>query len=138
MEILIILACSLLIFLSWQLYQAKRITHFKQWIDKELTPELTTKLTECLQKSRCATFQNNDVHIQASIYFWTQYRARVIQKALQLNIINKQTIIDMKYHRQCQHMLFIENEYLLPEEMLIPVDESINIEGVTEKVKETK
>lgn len=123
MEIIIILASSILIFLSWQLYQAKRIRHFKKWIDTNITSELIHQLTEQLSNNRSEQFPNNDIHIEASILFWTQYRARIIQKSIQLNITNKQAIINMGFHRQCQHILFIEQAFLLPEEMLIPIDD---------------
>lgn len=120
MEIVIVLAVAILVFFSWQLYQAKKVSKFKQWLRSSIQPKLSHELSQQLIHNRSDLFPNTPEHIEASIAFWTQYHSRIIQKSLQFNIINKQTIIDVGYYRQYQHLLFIEQQYLLPEEILIP------------------
>ncbi len=121
MEIIIVIALAILGFFSWQLYQAKKVKKFKLWLDNTITPELCHVLKKRLINHRSELFPNTGEHIQASCIFWAKYHSRVIQKALQLEIMTKQTIIDAGFHRQYQHILFIEQQYLLPEETLLPL-----------------
>ena len=127
MEIIIVIAIAILCFVSWQLYQAKKVSKFKQWLNDTIEPQLCLELTKRLTHQRSQLFPNTDEHIQASCIFWTQFHSRVIQKALQLDIVTKQSIIDAGFYRQCQHIMFVEQQYLLPEEVLIPLPS--NIEG---------
>lgn len=113
MEVLILIAITLLTFMLWQLYRAKKFNKFKELIDIEITPQLLHQIEDELVTNRSKLFPNEECHIQASIAFWTQSRARIIQAALEREIISEKWLKDTGNYRNCQHLFYIEKQYLL-------------------------
>lgn len=107
-----ILAVAIILWMAWLLVKAKRFTKFKQQIEEELKPKVVADITAELAETRSEVFPNNEVHQQATIYYWTQYKARILQAALQREIISQQWLKDTGNVRNSQHLFHIEQEYL--------------------------
>ena len=112
MQIIVILAIASLMWLIWQLIKAKRFTRFKQKIEDELKDKVITSIKEELNESRCTTFPNNECHQAATLYYWCQYKSRILQAALQREIITEQWLKDSGNLRNAQHLFHVEREYL--------------------------
>ncbi len=108
MQIIAILALTALVWLMWQLIKAKRFTRFKQKIEEELKNKVIASIIEELDDKRCDEFPNNDCHKQATIFYWTQYKSRILQAALQREIITEQWLKDSGNLRNAQHLFYIE------------------------------
>lgn len=108
MEVFALIAVAILSWLVWQLVKAKRFNRFKDKIEIELKPLVIEKIKEHLVLTRCELLPNNNVHQQATIDYWCQYKSRILQVALQLHVIDKQWLIDSKNIRNCQHLFHIE------------------------------
>lgn len=122
MEIIVVLAIGMILFLLWQLYRAKQFNRFKQRIESEITPQLIKHITTQLLASRCQLLPNTQAHIDASIIFWTCSKARVLQAALAQEIIDDNWLINTGNYRNCQHLFFIEKEFLLPADRIKPIE----------------
>ncbi|MDG1752024.1 MAG: hypothetical protein P8I03_10245 [Thalassotalea sp.] len=112
MEILVVIAAGLLVWMAWQLYRAKQFTQFKQLIETELKPQIVDYLTTELIKNRSELFPNSDCHIQASIDYWCRYKVRILQLALEKEIITKQWFIETGNTRNCQHLFHVEQQFM--------------------------
>ncbi len=112
MEIKAILASLSLLWLIWQLIKAKRFTRFKQQIDKELKEKVILNIKEELEETRCEQRPNNDYHQEATLFYWTQYKSRILHAALQREIIDQQWLTDNGNLRNAQHLFFIERQHL--------------------------
>ena len=112
MQIIALLALAALIWLIWQLIKAKRFTRFKQHIDDELKDKVIARIMEELSASRSITLPNNASHQQATIYYWCEYKSRILHAALQRDIITEQWLIESGNLQNAQHLFFIERMYL--------------------------
>ena len=112
MEIIIIIAFMALAWLIWQLTRAKRFTKFKMLIEQEIKPKVIAEILNELNKTRSDEFPNNEIHQQATILYWTQYKARILQAALQRGIIDKKWLEDTGNLRNSQHLFHIEQHRL--------------------------
>lgn len=122
MEIIVLLALLSLTWLIWQLIKAKKFTRFKKQIEQELKNKVVTSIKEELTASRCEQRPNNDCHIAATVFFWTQYKSRILHAALQREIIDQQWLINTGNLRNAQHLFFIERQYLPTQQL--PTQES--------------
>lgn len=112
MQIIVILALTSMAWLIWQLIKAKRYTRFKQKIEEELKEKVIANILEELRDNRSATLPNNDCHQEATIYYWCQYKSRLLHAALQREIITVQWLKDSGNLRNAQHLFFVESLYL--------------------------
>ena len=112
MEIIATLALLSLLWLIWQLIKAKRFTRFKRQIDSELKDKVIANIIEELAINRSEQFPNNDCHQAATLFYWTQYRSRILHAALAREIINQKWLIDSGNMRNAQHLFFIERQHL--------------------------
>jgi hypothetical protein len=119
MEIFAILALLILAWLSWQLVKAKRFNRFKQQIDNEFKNKVIASIIEELTHTRCEGLPNNDSHQAATIFYWTQYKSRILHAALSREIISQEWLISSGNLRNAQHLFFIEREYLPTKSSLI-------------------
>jgi Flp pilus assembly protein TadB len=119
MEIVAFLAFLILAWLSWQLVKAKRFTRFKQQIDNELKNKVIANIKQELTHTRCEGLPNNDSHQAATIFYWTQYKSRILHAALSREIISQEWLINSGNLRNAQHLFFIEGEYLPTKSSLI-------------------
>lgn len=107
-----IFSLAILLWMAWLLFKAKRFTKFKLQIEQELKPKVIADILANLEESRSDVYPNNEVHQQATIYYWTQYKARILQAALQREIISQQWLKDTGNLRNSQHLFHIEQQYL--------------------------
>jgi hypothetical protein len=112
MEIIATLALLSLTWLIWQLVKAKRFTRFKQQIEIELKEKVINRIKEELEETRCEQHPNNDCHQAATLFYWTQYKSRILHAALAHDIIDQQWLINTGNLRNAQHLFFIERQYL--------------------------
>ena len=115
MEVIAVIAFLSIIFLAWliwQLIKAKQFTRFKQLIETELKPKVVAHIIEELNETRSTTLPNNNVHQEASIYYWTQYKSRILKAALQREIIDEKWLKDTGNMRNSQHLFHVEQQYL--------------------------
>jgi len=112
MQIIAILALTVLAWLIWQLIKAKRFNRFKQKIEDELKDSVIASIVDELEESRSDTFPNNDCHKEASIFYWTQYKSRILHAALQRDIITEQWLKDSGNLRNAQHLFYVEKHFI--------------------------
>jgi len=112
MEVLVVLASLVLIWMAWQLYRAKQFNRFKKLIELEIKPKVINEIKEELLATRSELFPNNDSHVDASIYYWCQYKSRILQKALASDVITEQWLRDTGNYRNCQHLFHIERQFM--------------------------
>ncbi|MEW6990849.1 hypothetical protein AADZ91_09190 [Colwelliaceae bacterium 6441] len=112
MEVLVIIAGIILLWMAWQLYRAKQFTQFKRLIEVEIKPQIIALLESDLRENRSELFPNTDCHIQASITYWCQYKSRILQLALEKEIITTQWLQETGNMRNCQHLFHIERQYM--------------------------
>jgi len=108
MEFITLLALLLLIWMIWQLVKAKKFTQFKTYIEKELKPKVIENIKNELEENRNEQSPNNDCHIQATLFYWGQYKSRILQAALQQGVIDEKWLKDTGNYRNCQHLFHIE------------------------------
>jgi len=111
-DIFMVFAIAAILWMAWLLVKAKRFTKFKQQIEKEIKPKVIADILAELEESRSEVFPNNEVHQQATVYYWSQYKARILQAALQREIISQQWLKDTGNLRNSQHLFHIEQQYL--------------------------
>ena len=112
MEIIAALALLVLVWLFWQLVKAKRFTRFKQQITSELKAKVITDIKRELAETRCDELPNNNCHEEATLFYWTQYKSRILHAALEREIIDQQWLIESGNMRNAQHLFFIERQHL--------------------------
>ena len=104
----------------WQLLRAKKLTAFKQYIQQELKTQVINHLKAQLTEQRCELLPNKACHIEASIYFWTLANVRILQYALENELLSKQWLTERGHKRHCQHLFHVEAEYALPDNRIKP------------------
>ncbi|MGJ8692837.1 MAG: hypothetical protein ACSHW0_10175 [Thalassotalea sp.] len=109
----VVFSLLIILFFSWQLYRAKKFTKFKLFIDLEIKPQLVKQITAEFDELRSEVFPNSEIHIEASIAYWTVSRARILQAALEKEVISKDWLEETGNYRHCQHLFYIEKQYLL-------------------------
>ena len=112
MHIIAILALASLVWLIWQLIKAKRFTRFKQKIEDELKARVVASIVEELCDNRSEVYPNNDCHKEATIFYWTQYKSRILYAALQREIITEQWLKDSGNLNNAQHLFYVEKAHL--------------------------
>ncbi|MFT5755453.1 MAG: hypothetical protein ACI9LM_000162 [Alteromonadaceae bacterium] len=112
MEVIVLIAGSAFVWLCWQLVQAKKFTKFKLRIEQELKPQVIGKIIEDLNEQRSDLFPNNDCHKDATIFYWTQYKSRILKAALQQEIIDEAWLKDTGNWRNSQHLFHIEQHLM--------------------------
>ncbi|GLX79507.1 hypothetical protein tinsulaeT_28470 [Thalassotalea insulae] len=108
MEIFAVIAVIIITWMAWQLYRAKQFTHFKQQIQSEIKPKVIAAIRAQLEETRSELTPNNDCHVQATINYWCQHPARIMQYALNHEIVTKDSLIEAGNYRHCQHLFHIE------------------------------
>ena len=111
MEIFAFLAVAILLWMAWQLVQAKRFNKFRKQIIEELKPKVVASIIVELEETRSELSPNNESHQQATIYFWTEYKVRILQAALQREIIDEKWLKDTGNLRNSQHLFHIERQH---------------------------
>jgi len=111
MQIISVLALTALAWLIWQLIKAKRFNRFKQKIEEELKDKVIESIIEELELSRNEIFPNNESHKKATIFYWTQYKSRILHAALQREIITEQWLKDSGNLRNAQHLFYVEKHF---------------------------
>ena len=111
-NIVFFFAIAVILWMAWLLVKAKRFTKFKQRIEEELKPKVIANILAELEENRSEVFPNNEAHQHATIYYWSQYKARILQAALQREIISTQWLKDTGNLRNSQHLFHVEQEHL--------------------------
>ena len=111
MQIIAVLALAVLAWLIWQLIKAKRFNRFKQQIEDELKEKVVANIIEELEQTRSDIYPNNDCHIQATTFYWTQYKSRILHAALQREIVTEQWLKDSGNLRNAQHLFYVESKF---------------------------
>ena len=114
MVVIIIFAVIILLWLIWQLIKAKRFTRFKQLLKQEIKPKVIADIQIELADSRSELLPNNESHIEATLFFWSQYHVRILQAALMRDIINEDWLKKTGNWKNSQHLFFIERDKLGP------------------------
>jgi len=112
LEFIALPALALLIWLAWQLYRAKRFTKFKHLLNSEIQAKVIIAITNDLIEHRSEQFPNNQAHIDATIFYWSQYPIRILQAALKYEIIDKQWLQNTNNVRNSQHLMHLQRQYL--------------------------
>ncbi|MBL4909217.1 MAG: hypothetical protein JKX78_04200 [Alteromonadaceae bacterium] len=112
MEFIVLPALALLIWLAWQLYRAKQFNKFKALLNSEVKAKVIAVIKEDLTNQRSEQFPNTQAHIDATIYYWTQYPIRILQAAIYYEIIDKQWLQTTNNVRNSQHLMHLERQYL--------------------------
>lgn len=110
--LIVFLSISFLLWLLWQLIKAKQFTRFKQHIENELKPQVVAHIIEELNETRSELFPNNNIHQEASIYYFTQYKSRILKAALEREIIDEKWLKDTGNMRNSQHLFHVEQRFL--------------------------
>lgn len=112
LEFLIIAALLVLAFIAWQLWRAKQFTQFKQYLEQEIKPLVFIHVHDTLVEARCETFPNTQAHIDATKYYWAQYKVRILQYALEHEILDIEALKAQGKYRFCQHLFHVEQDKL--------------------------
>ncbi|WDE08365.1 hypothetical protein SG34_022925 [Thalassomonas viridans] len=112
MLLLVIFAFGAFAWLVWQLLRAKKFTRFKQTLEQEIKPKVVAHIINELNETRSELFPNNQAHQEATIYFWCQYKSRILQAALDREIIDKEWLTATGNLRNCQHLFHVERHLL--------------------------
>jgi hypothetical protein len=112
MQIIVVLALASMVWLIWELIKAKRFTRFKQKIEDELKDKVIASILEELAENRSDILPNNDCHQAATIYYWCQYKSRILHAALKREIITEQWLRDSGNLRNAQHLFYVESKHL--------------------------
>jgi hypothetical protein len=108
-EIIAVLAFSALAWLLWQLKKAKQFNQFKSFIEEELKPKVIASIIEELEETRSDIYPNNEVHEAATIFYWCQYKSRLLKAALQRDIITQEWLKESGNLRNAQHLFHVES-----------------------------
>ena len=79
--------------------------------DMSVSIGLPSTLIEELEETRCNVFPNNECHQQATIFYWTQYKSRILHAALQREIVTEQWLKDTGNLRNAQHLFYVESRF---------------------------
>ena len=110
MEFFIVIAVGILTWMVWQIIRAKRFTRFKRLLNEDIKPKVIENIIAELNDSRSEILPNNEVHCQATIDFWGQYPVRILQAALNREIIDKAWLEETGNMRNSQHLFFIQRD----------------------------
>ena len=110
--LLTVFALFALAWLIWQLLRAKKFTRFKQTLEQEIKPQVVCHIINELNEQRSELFPNNPTHQEATIYYWCQYKSRILQAALEREIIDEQWLRKTNNMRNSQHLFHVEKHLL--------------------------
>lgn len=115
MELGLVIITSLsllfLFWIIWQFIQAKKFTQFKNFVNSELKEKVIVAIKNDLIEHRNDDYPNNQAHIDATIYYWTQYPIRILQAALKYEVIDEKWLIESKNIRNSQHLSYIQRQF---------------------------
>ena len=111
MEIIAVLAFCTLSWLVWQLIKAKKFNRFKLQIERELKPKVIKAIEEELEATRSEVFPNNEAHQAATLFYYSQYKSRLLKAALQREIITEQWLKNTGNLRNAQHLFYVEKRF---------------------------
>ena len=112
MEIISFIAIAFLVWMMWQLYRAKQFTQFKRFINEEMSKKVLQHVEEKLTTERSELFPNNDEHIKATQFYWTQYPVRTLQYALNFQLISSEQLKKNGQYRHSQHLFHTQGHWL--------------------------
>lgn len=121
LEILTLIAVGILILMAWLLYKAKKFTQFKRYISTTIQPTLIAQIKQELEHSRSTLQPNTPCHIKAALLFWTCSRARILQAALERDIVTQEWLKKTGNYRNCQHLFHVERDMLLAQNRIKPI-----------------
>ncbi len=110
MEVFAVIAVLVLVWMAWQLYWAKQFTRFKKQIQSEIKPKVVAAILAHLEETRSELTPNNDCHQQATIEYWCQYPVRIMQYALEHDLVTKDELVAAGSYRHCQHLFHIQKD----------------------------
>ncbi len=114
MLIIEVLAVLVLVWFAWQLYRAKQFTKFKQWLNSDVKQQVIAQVLLELEQTRSEELPNNEHHQAASRYYWSQYPVRILQFALEKELLTKAELQKQGKWRHCQHLFHVEQQFLAP------------------------
>ena len=91
----------------FQLVRARRFNTFKDWLNNDIAPLAIEKHLASLPPE-----QQTDAHLEATKMYWSAYSVRVLQLALHYEILNQESLHKAGKWRFCQHLFFIQQQYL--------------------------
>lgn len=112
-EVLIFVAASILIWMTWRLYQAKQYNRFIDWLNGEIKTELIANIESELIANRCAKTPNQQEHIEAALWYYQQYPVRIFEAAIQREIIPGNWLDNKANKRHAAHLLFTQANFRL-------------------------
>lgn len=112
-EVIILLAVLFLLWLSWRLYQAKQYTKFIEWLNDGIKAQVIAHITQELKQSRDHVFENNEAHINATLYYYQQFSVRIFEAAVRREIISKAWFDNTQNKRHASHLLFVQSSFRL-------------------------
>ncbi len=107
-----LIALFILLWLVWQLIKAKKFNQFKQKIEQELKSKVVEDIIEELNETRSELYPNTDSHQAATIFFWTQYKSRILHAALKREIIDEKWLNSSGNLQNAQHLFHVEQRHL--------------------------
>ena len=113
LEVLASLAVLSIVWMIYQIIRAKKFNHFKEILITDIKPEVIKAIKVELETLRSDSFPNNKCHIDATLYFWTQYPIRILQAALERDIIDQKWLEKTGNVRHSQHLMHIQQHHLL-------------------------
>jgi len=108
-----------LVWMFWQLYRAKQFTQFKRNLNEKTKLSVIEHINEELESERTELTPNNENHIEATLFYWTQYPVRILQYALNREILQVEKLKRDGQWRYCQHLIHVQQHLLNP---TIPID----------------
>jgi len=111
-EVVVVFALVALIWMIWQYHKARKFTQFKRMLVSEIKPKLFEAIKQDLTNNRSESFPNNDTHIAATLYYWGQYPARILQGAIIWEVVDEQWLKDTGNVRNSQHLFHIQQNKL--------------------------
>lgn len=112
MELIVVIAVLILVWLIWQLMRAKHFTQFKKTILAELKPKVIASIIEEMEQTRSEQHPNTQIHQDATIAYWSASTGRVLQAALMREIIDEQWLKETGNVRNSQHLFHVEAHLL--------------------------
>lgn len=98
--------------MAWQLWRAKQFTQFKGYLEQEIKPLVLAHLQDKLVEARCDTFPNTQAHIDATKHYWALYKVRILQYALEHELLDIDKLKAQRKYRFCQHLFHVEQDKL--------------------------
>ena len=79
---------------------------------QEIQPKVVADIKAELEQTRSPLFPNSEIHQSATIYYWCQSPARILQAALTRGIIDEKWLKDTGNWRNSQHLFHVGQHQL--------------------------